>query len=425
MAKGIIDVIKYEGDNKTFIYKYPAEDFNFGTQLIVHQSQEAVLFQDGKALQSFQAGAYTLDTKNYPILRNALSVLAGGKDIFHSEVYFINLTTQLGIKWGTDSKVRLFDPLSGLHLELGASGTFNLKVNDGRKLLIKVVGTSGGFRQEEIFGSVGYPLDSSLSAFRGMIVSKVKSALARTIREEKINILEVDEHLNELSEKLRLEINPVLEEYGMYVPEFFISTIQTPDDDRNFMRMKEQYAARYLKVEEQRILKAEAEAAREVVIVEAETAAQKKMIEAQAQAAAEAVIGRGHGEALRAQGATYGMESARMIGVKAAENESGNGALVSDLVQAGIGLGVGAQVARQVVGTMNGGIEASEPHASPAGGVEGWECPSCHYMRNKGNFCEECGTKRPSENSAWTCSQCGMSGLSGKFCPNCGAKRGE
>lgn len=143
MAKGIIDVIKYEGDNKTFIYKYPAEDFNFGTQLIVHQSQEAVLFQDGKALQSFQAGAYTLDTKNYPILRNALSALAGGKALFHAEVYFINLTTQLGIKWGTDSKVRLFDPLSGLHLELGASGTFNLKVNDGRKLLIKVVGTFG------------------------------------------------------------------------------------------------------------------------------------------------------------------------------------------------------------------------------------------------------------------------------------------
>lgn len=424
MAKGLFDVIKYEGDNRTFIYKYPSEDFNFGTQLIVHQSQEAVLFQDGKALQSFQAGAYTLDTKNYPVLRNALSALAGGKDLFHSEVYFINLTTQLGIKWGTDSKVRLFDTLSGLHLELGASGTFNLKVSDGRKLLIKVVGTSGGFTQEEIFGSVGYSLESSLSAFRGMIVSKVKSALARSIREENIHILEIDEHLGELSEKLRSEINPVLDEYGMYMPEFFITTIQTPDEDRNFLRMKEQYAARYLKVEEQRILKAEAEAAREVVLVEAETAAQKKMIEAQAQASAEAVIGRGHGEALRAQGANYGMESARMIGVKAAENESGNGSFVSDLAQAGIGLGVGAQVARQVAGIVNGGMEANGPDA-PLSSVEGWVCPSCHHGGNRGKFCEECGVKRPSESSIWTCPQCGMGDLFGKFCPNCGAKRGD
>ena len=188
--------------------------------------------------------------------------------------------------------------------------------------------------------------------------------------------------------------------------------------------MKEQYAARYLKVEEQRILKAEAEAAREVVLVEAETAAQKKMIEAQAQASAEAVIGRGHGEALRAQGANYGMESARMIGVKAAENESGNGSFVSDLAQAGIGLGVGAQVARQVAGIVNGGMEANGPDA-PLSSVEGWVCPSCHHGGNRGKFCEECGVKRPSESSIWTCPQCGMGDLFGKFCPNCGAKRGD
>ena len=44
----VIDVIKYEGDNRTFIQKYPCEDFNTGSQLIVHESQEAVFFRDGK-----------------------------------------------------------------------------------------------------------------------------------------------------------------------------------------------------------------------------------------------------------------------------------------------------------------------------------------------------------------------------------------
>ena len=34
----IIDVIKYEGGNDTFVYKHPTEDFNSGTQLIVHES---------------------------------------------------------------------------------------------------------------------------------------------------------------------------------------------------------------------------------------------------------------------------------------------------------------------------------------------------------------------------------------------------
>lgn len=38
----VVDIIKYEGDNSTFIWKHPNEDFNSLTQLIVHDSQEAV-----------------------------------------------------------------------------------------------------------------------------------------------------------------------------------------------------------------------------------------------------------------------------------------------------------------------------------------------------------------------------------------------
>ena len=40
----IADIIKYEGDNSTFIWKHPSEDFNSLTQLIVHESQEAIFF---------------------------------------------------------------------------------------------------------------------------------------------------------------------------------------------------------------------------------------------------------------------------------------------------------------------------------------------------------------------------------------------
>ena len=40
----VIDVIKYEGGNTTLIYKHPTTDFNLGTQLIVHESQEAIFF---------------------------------------------------------------------------------------------------------------------------------------------------------------------------------------------------------------------------------------------------------------------------------------------------------------------------------------------------------------------------------------------
>ena len=151
----------------------------------------------------------------------------------------------------------MFDPISGLHLELGACGTFNIKVIDGRKLLLKVVGTTSGFTQDNVFGTTS----SATNYFRGMIVAKVKSNLARAIRENDINVLEVDEHTGELADILKNEINKVLDDYGMYVPEFFITNVLTPDDDPNYARLKEQHAERYLRVQQQRIKEAEAVAA--------------------------------------------------------------------------------------------------------------------------------------------------------------------
>lgn len=298
MAEKIIDVISYEGDNETLIYRHPQTDFNLGSQLIVHESQEAVFFRDGKALESFFAGRHTLETQNIAHVKEFVNDLADGKGVFHSDVYFINLTTELGVKWGTDSKIRMFDPISGLHLELGACGTFNIKVDDGRKLLLKVVGTTSGFKKEQVF-------DNNVSAgglFKGMIVSKVKSSLAKAIRENDINILEVDEHLDELSEIIKNQINVIFEDYGLTVPEFFITTIVTPDNDPNFIRLREQHAARYLKIQEQRIRKAEAEAKQEVVFVEAETEARAAVIKAEGEAAVAIATGKAEAEVMKAKG---------------------------------------------------------------------------------------------------------------------------
>lgn len=431
MADRIISTIKYEGGNDVLIYKYPETDFNLGTQLIVHESQEAVFFRDGKALETFGPGRHTLETQNIVGLKDAINKLSNGQHVFHSDVYFINLTTELGVRWGTDSKVRMFDPISGLHIELGASGAFNLKVSDGRKLLIKVVGTTSGFTQEELFGSVGYSTGPMIGKFRALIISKVKAYLAKSIRENDINILEIDEHTDELAEILRNEINKVLDEYGVTMPEFFITSIVTPDNDPNFIRLKEQHAERYLKVQEQRIREAEAlaatkaaeaQAALKLAIAKGDAEAEAEARRILAEVGAEEIRAKGYAEAdvLKAKGGDYQAETARIVGKAAAENESsgGSGSIVSDVVKAGVGVGVGVAVAKDVAGTVSGVV---------SGVNNSWDCPACGHKGNKGNFCENCGQKKPQTiiNNTWTCPECGQSGLTTNFCPNCGHKKGE
>ena len=197
----IAEVIKYEGDNSTFIWKHPSEDFNSLTQLIVHESQEAVFFMNGQALDLFGPGRYTLETESIPKIGAFLKRSTGDTSPFHAEVYFINKSIQMALKWGTDSKVRYIDPASGVPLELGASGSMNMQVADSRKLLIKLVGTMNGISWEAEGSNFTKSVQNS---FRPVISTAVKTTLTSVIKGLDINILEVDEHLKEIGRELQI-----------------------------------------------------------------------------------------------------------------------------------------------------------------------------------------------------------------------------
>lgn len=434
---GLASIIKYEGDNETLVWKHPIEDFNFGSQLIVHESQEAIFFRDGQALDLFGAGRYTLQTQQLPLLEKIYKLPTDTEGTFHSEVYFVNLATQMGVKWGTDSKVRLFDPASGLHIEIGASGEFNIRVTDSRKLLLKVVGTTGGLGQEQLLG-----IGNGKGFFRSMVMTQVKSHLAQTIKENTINILEIDEHLMALSGALRERINAALDEYGLTMPEFYVSRIVTPDDDPNFRRMKEQYAEQYLLVRQEGIRKAEAEAAADRKAVEAQTAARMKIIGAQGEAEALKIQKQAEAEAYRMQaeaeaaemrmkGYTYQQETSRQVGLEAMKNGLGGGANAAGALGDLAGLGVSLGAMGSVIGMTKDALSPMTQDAAQMGAAVGatvaggWDCPVCGHKNITTNFCPDCGGKKPEAKTGWDCAQCGTKNIQSKFCPNCGAKKPE
>lgn len=445
--QGFASLIKYEGGNDVFVWKHPIEDFNLGSQLIVHESQEAIFFKDGKALDLFGAGRYTLATQNLPLLQEIYKLATNADTVFHSEIYFINMTTQMGVKWGTDSKVRLFDPGSGLHIEIGACGSFNIRVTNSRKLLLKVVGTANELSQNEIVGN-GFSTSAMVGKFKSLVMNKVKSILSKTIKEENINILEIDEHIDELSVKLRNEINITLDDYGLTIPEFFLTSIMTPDDDPNFKRLKQQFADKTLRVREEEIRKAEAEAAQGRRLVEAQTEAQLKMVGAQGEAEALKIKAMAEAEAYKAQafaeaeemkakGYTYQQETARQVGLEAMQNgiagngSSGVGGGIGDLASLGVTLGAMGGVMNMTKDALNPVFNTANEVGSGIGnGLSGtaksaensWNC-SCGAMNITSKFCPDCGAKKPEPPAAWDCTNCGCKGITSKFCPDCGSPK--
>lgn len=436
---GIPAVIQYEGDNSVFVWKHPVTDFVTGSQLIVHESQEAIFLRNGEALDSFGPGRYTLETGMLPKMGQYFALPMNGHP-FPAEVYFINLAVHMGIKWGTNSKVGLFDPATGMHVELGASGSFNLQVTDARRLLIRLVGTTDGLSREQVFGQNGS------GYFRTLVMTKVKAMLAKIIKANHINVLELDEHIDVISTGLRDAINADLADYGLTMPEFYVANILTPDDDPNFRRMKQQHAEMYLNVRQEEIRKAEAEAAYERKAVEAQTAARMKVISAQgdadvtritAQAEADAYRMKAEAEAqeMRMKGYTYQQETSRQLGLEAVRSlgESGgnmaggtlNGVMgmAGDMMQLGVGLGAVGSVIGMTKDAITPVINATGNMMQQAAAT-GWNC-SCGESNIQSKFCPNCGSKRPEPESGWKCPSCGKAGITSRFCPECGAKKPE
>lgn len=333
----IAEVIKYEGDNSTFVWKHPSEDFNSLTQLIVHESQEAIFFMNGQALDLFGPGRYTLETQNIPKIGKLLNRTTDGETPFHCEVYFINKTEQMSIKWGTDSKVTYVEPTYGFPISIGASGEMSLRAEDSRKLLLKLVGTESFLGQQKL-----------ISFFRAFLMTRVKTYMAQYMKNNAVSVFEIDEHLTAFSESLHTQLVPDFADYGVALERFFVTNIVKPDGDRQYEKFKELHFRQYADI-------AEAKLRQQTDIIYAQTEAQKVVIDSQAQATKRAQ-----------EGYTYAQERGFDVAEKVAQNEA-----VGQFTNMGVGLGtmagVGGAVGGIVGNAVNGAMNAAaEQPAQPA-----------------------------------------------------------
>jgi membrane protease subunit (stomatin/prohibitin family) len=382
----IASVIKYEGDNDTFVWKHPCEDFNTTTQLIVHESQQALFFMNGQALDLFEAGRHTLHTQNIPLINKFFNRAYDDTSPFHCEVYFINKTEQMAVKWGTDSKVEYVEPTYGFPIQIGANGEMTLRVEDARRLLIKIVGTENELTQSGL-----------LQKLRAFLMTKIKPYFANYIKQNAINIFEIDQKLSDMSEAMQKLLVPDFLDYGISLVNFFILEIAKPENDPSYKKFKEIHFRQYADI-------AEAKIRQSVGIIEEETEKQRMIIESQGLATKRQI-----------EGYTYAQERGFDVAEGFAKNEGSGG----NMANLGIGLGIMGSVGNAVGGVVNQAIGSAAQ--SPLA-----KCPNCGtLMPQNAKFCLECGSKlEASDAKEVECPKCGNKTPAGKFCIECGEKLG-
>lgn len=376
----IQEVIKYEGDNSILVYKYPAEDFNTLSQLIVHESQEAVFFSDGQALDSFRAGRYTLETKNIPLLSKLRNLVSGGVSPFHTEVYFINLATMMDIPWGTPSQVTVKDPNYGYSYSAGASGSFGLKITDGRKLLINLVGTENQMTTASI-----------QKYFKDLIVTRVKNHIAIELGKYSYN--EFNQHLNDISQSVASQIGSDISNYGIEILNFFLSAVSIKADDLEALKRLDNDMAQK---------RFEAMGNRDAAVIEAE----------------------GMAKARQLQGYTWQQEQQFDVSKTFAQNEGFAGNPANMMAQIPLAFSMGDML-KSNVEQASASAQNPENNAAEVQKKESaLKCQKCGCsLPEKSKFCYQCGEKVEIPKLQF-CPECGMEFLpEAKFCMNCGTRR--
>jgi len=228
----IIDVVKWDAAPGVFAWKYPSSELSTWTQLIVHESQEAVLFKEGQAVGPFTAGRHVLSTENYPILGTLLKI-PFGRSPFTAEVWFVSKAIKLDVKWGTAAPISVEDPKYHIILPVRAFGQYGISVDDPSKFLIKMVGTMPAYTQKTL-----------TEYFKGIIVSTVSDTLGKYLIEKEISVLMMSAKIQEIGKYLEEQIAPVVAEYGMKLTRFTVASISTDEKDPAVVTLKKAMATR-------------------------------------------------------------------------------------------------------------------------------------------------------------------------------------
>lgn len=210
----IIEWLDYTDDTLVHRFERYQNEIKNDAKLIVREGQTAVFVNEGQIADVFEAGTYTLNTKNLPILTTLKGWKYGFNSPFKAEVYFVNTHLFTNEKWGTRNPIILNDDRFGL-VEIRAFGTYAFKIKDGGKFIKEVVGTDANFTNYEI---------------NEHLKSLIASKFADTVGTANIPIELYAANTSELSETCLEVIQPEFNFVGISLEKFFIENVSMPED---------------------------------------------------------------------------------------------------------------------------------------------------------------------------------------------------
>ncbi len=224
----VFDVVEYASEMKDeIVHRFPevgVADLRIGSQVIVRESQKAIFFRDGRALDEFGPGRHTIVTANIPLLVNLVGKVFNDRTPFTAEIYYVSMREFVDRKWGTPQPILVRNPGMGLGVALlQGFGSFSFQVKDAQQFVTQVVGANGIYRMSEIEGRL-----------RAMLLSKLQDLLGETGAVK--SVAELIGLTEEIGAGVRAKAQDDFAAIGLLLKSFYISNIKPSEKSAEELR---------------------------------------------------------------------------------------------------------------------------------------------------------------------------------------------
>jgi membrane protease subunit (stomatin/prohibitin family) len=217
IKKQFIDILQWTEDTDGVLaWRYPMQDMEiqYGGSLTVRESQLAVFVNEGKIADVFQPGMYKLTTQTLPVLTYLKNWDKLFQSPFKSDVYFFSTRLQLGRKWGTPQPITIRDKDFGM-VRMRAFGMYSYKITDAKKFYTEISGTRDLYTRDE--------LEEQL---RDLVIAAMTTAMGGS----SVPFLDMAANQGLLAEKMKQDMAPVFERYGVTMENFAVENVSLPEE---------------------------------------------------------------------------------------------------------------------------------------------------------------------------------------------------
>ena len=235
---GLMDVIRCD-EQEYLVWKWrPSSEANstnkenairYGSSLRVKDGELAVFVYQQKdgSLQDFIVGPYdqTIKTANFPVLSSIVGLAFGGASPFQAEIYFINLSGNIQIKFGVPY-FDVFDPrFLDFAVPVAARGTITFNITDYQNFI-------------KLNRLINFELEDFNKQIKDAVTKYVKGVITNIPADKGMPVLQMERKLLEINEIIASNLKSRLEnDFGVNLKGFDLASIDVDKESEGYAEL--------------------------------------------------------------------------------------------------------------------------------------------------------------------------------------------